>query len=401
MTRTVAAAAVFFVPVGMTLAQDAPLAGPAQQAAPVSALSPQQLDNLVAPLALYPDPLLSQVLVASTYPLEIVEAYQWLQQNRQLTGTALIDAAKQQNWDPSVQALVAFPDVLTRMNQDVRWTTDLGNAFLGQQKDVMAAIQRLRARAQANGKLKSTPQETVATQDQNGQSAITIQPADPQVIYVPTYDPTYIWGPPAWGYYPPLYYPAYGFGFGFGIPFGGLYIGWPGWGGWGWGFNWFGGGLFINGGFFGRYGYGFGGYRGGFAGTRAWSHNYARSSVATGRASYSRSYNTAANVRGAASGARAGGAANGYRSGAAANGYRSGAAANGYRSGAAAQSYNRGYAGQSAARSYSAPSRSYSAPSSAGRSYSAPSRSYSSGGGGGFHGGGGGGGSHGGGGGRR
>jgi hypothetical protein len=374
------------------LAQDPQLAGPAdqQQAAPRSTLAPQQLDNLVAPLALYPDPLLSQVLVASTYPLEVVEANQWLQQNRQLTGTALIDAAKQQNWDPSVQALVAFPDVLTRLNQDVRWTTDLGNAFLGQQADVLAAIQRLRARAQANGKLRTTPQENVTTQTQNGQTEIAIQPADPQVIYVPTYDPTYVWGAPAWGYYPPLFYPTYGFGFGFGIPFGGFYAGWGGWGGWGWGFNWYGGGLFVNGGFFGRYGYGFGGYRGGFAGSQAWAHNYARSSVATGHAAYSRSYQTAANNRSAGgAGARAG-AGSSYRSGAAGNSYRSGAAGNSYRSGAAGQSVNRGYAGQSA-RSYSAPSRSYSGSSGSSRSYSAPSRSYSSGGGGGgFRGGGGG-----------
>jgi len=405
MFRTVAAAGVLFVPLGTTLAlaQEAQPAAPAQQAAPRSTLTPQQLDNLVAPLALYPDPLLSQVLVAATYPLEVVEASQWLQQNRQLTGTALIDAAKQQNWDPSVQALVSFPDVMTRMNQDVRWTTDLGNAFLGQQTDVMAAIQRLRARAQANGKLKTTPQETVTTQNQDGQTAIAIQPADPQVIYVPTYDPTYVWGPPAYGYYPSLFYPTYGFGFGFGIPFGGFYAGWPGWGGWGWGFNWFGGGLFVNGGFFGRYGYGYGGYRGGFAGNRAWAHNYSRSSVATGRAAYSRSYNTAAGARagGVGAGARAGAAGAGARAGAAGSGYRAGAAGAGqsYR-GATGQSTSRSYAGQSAARSYSAPSHSYSAPSRSysapSRSYSAPSRSYS--GGGGARSSGGGGGSHGGGG---
>jgi hypothetical protein len=410
MFRTVAVAGVLFVPVGTTLAL-AQEAGPAEQQAAVrSSLTAQQLDNLVAPLALYPDPLLSQVLVAATYPLEVVEANQWLQQNRSLTGTALMDAAKQQNWDPSVQALVAFPDVLTRLNQDVRWTTDLGNAFLGQQTDVMAAIQRLRVRAQANGKLRTTPQETVTTQNQNGQQAISIQPADPQVIYVPTYDPTYVWGAPAFGYYPPLYYPAYGFGWGFGIPFGGLYAGWGGWGGWGWGFNWFGGGLFINGGFFGRYGYGYGGFHGGaFAGNRAWAHNYSRASVATGRASYSRSYNTAANSRAAAGGFRSGAAAGqSFRGGAAANN-RSFAGQSANRS-FAGQSAARSYAGQSAARSYSAPSRSYSSPSRsssapASRSYSAPSHSYSgggggarsSGGGGGFHGGGGGGGSHGGG----
>ncbi len=420
MFRTLAAAAVLFVPVGsMTaFAQDTAPAGPAGQApAPRTMLSPQQLENLVAPIALYPDPLLGQVLAASTYPLEIVEANQWLQQNRNLTGTALMDAAKQQNWDPSVQAMVAFPDVLSRLNSDVRWTTDLGNAFLGQQADVMGAVQRLRARAQANGKLKTTPQETVTDQTQNGQTQVEIQPADPQVIYVPTYDPAYIWGAPAWGYYPPLFYPTYGFGWGFGIPIGGFYFGWGGWGGYGWGLNWFGRGLYINGGFFGRYGYG-GGFYGahaGFAGNRAWSHDYARSSRATGTASYSRSYATAAN-RGAAGGAYRSAAAGGAaRSSAAGSGYRSSAAGSSYRGGAAGATSNRanpgaaanrGYAGQSAARSYSAsPSRSYSAPAarsygssggSAGRSYSAPAHS-SGGGGGGFHGGGGGGGSHGGG----
>jgi uncharacterized protein DUF3300 len=410
MFRVVAAAGVLFVPVGMTtaIAQEAQPARPAeQQAAPRTTLTAQQLDNLVAPLALYPDPLLSQVLVAATYPLEVVEASQWLQQNRSLTGTALIDAAKQQNWDPSVQALVAFPDVLARLNQDVRWTTDLGNAFLGQQTEVMAAVQRLRARAQANGKLRTTPQETVTTQTENGQTAIAIQPADPQVIYVPTYDPTYVWGAPAWGYYPSLYYPTYGFGFGFGIPFGGFYAGWGGWGGYGWGFNWFGRGLFVNGGFFGRYGYGYGGFRGGFAGNRAWAHNYSRASVATGRAAYSRSYNTAANSRAAGSSFNRGAAGSSFNRGAAGSSFNRGAAGSSFNRGATGQSFNRGAgAGQSAARSYSAPSRSYSSPSRSysapSRSYSAPSRSFSSGGGarssggggGGFHGGGGGGGSH-------
>ncbi len=239
------------------MAQEPPPAGEAPP--PAQPLSPDQLDNLVAPIALYPDNLLSQILAASTYPLEIVEAQQWLQQNRNLSGQQLLDAARQQNWDPSVQALVVFPDVLTKLNQNVRWTTDLGNAFLAQQADVMSAVQRMRAKAQANGKLKSTPQLDVATQAQNGQSAITIQPADPQVIYVPTYDPAYIWGPPLIGYYPPLIYPGIGFGFGFwpgisiGAYFGGFGI-WDGFG-WGWGPNWFGGGIFINNNFFHRYGF--------------------------------------------------------------------------------------------------------------------------------------------------
>src|SRR5438105_1002606 len=138
-----------------------------------------QLDTLVAPIALYPDPLLSQTLAASTYPLEIAEAQQWLQRNGGLQGTQLIEAAKQQNWDPSVQALVAFPDAMRLLASDIRWTTDLGNAFLAQQADVMSAVQRMRARASANGRLSTTPQQVVTTETQDGQSAIEIQPANP------------------------------------------------------------------------------------------------------------------------------------------------------------------------------------------------------------------------------
>ena len=236
-------------------------------------LSPQQLDNLVAPIALYPDPLLTQVMVASTYPLEIVEAQQWLQKNSSLKGEALMNAAQQQPWDASVQALVAFPDVLAKLNQDVDWTNALGNAFLAQQGDVMRAVQRMRSSAMANGKLSSTSQETVTSQTANGQPTIIIQPANPQVIYVPTYDPSYIWGPPLWGAYPPLWYPAFGFGWGPGINmslcFGGW--GWGGWGGWGWGPNWFGGGVIINSGFFRHNGFWRG--PGSFQKGGLWTHN--------------------------------------------------------------------------------------------------------------------------------
>jgi hypothetical protein len=195
-------------------------------------LAPEQLADLVAPVALYPDPLLSQVLVASTYPLEIVEAQQWLQRNGRLRGQQLMDAARQQNWDASVQSLVAFPDVVATLHQDVEWTAALGNAFLAQQSDVMDAVQRMRARARANGKLSSTPQQTVTTETQGAQEAIEIAPAEPQVIYVPEYDPAYVWGPAAWGYYPPLAYARYGFGFGPGIDIGFCFADW---GGWGWG----------------------------------------------------------------------------------------------------------------------------------------------------------------------
>jgi hypothetical protein len=214
-----------------------------------------QLDNLVAPVALYPDPLLSQMLVASTYPIEVVEANQWLQKNKNLRGKALVDAAQQQSWDSSVQALVAIPDALTKLNQDIRWTTDLGNAFLAQESDVMDAVQRMRERAQAGGRLASTPQQKITTQKESGKQAIVIEPSDPEVIYVPVYDPYYIWGPPLYGFYPPLLYPAFGFGFGIGYNIGFCFADWGGWGYWGWAPNWFGSAIFINSFFFDHYGY--------------------------------------------------------------------------------------------------------------------------------------------------
>jgi hypothetical protein len=214
-----------------------------QQTLPQQALSPDQLDNLVSPIALYPDPLLGQLLAASTYPLELVEAQQWLQQNRNLQGRALEDAARQQPWDPSVQVLVAFPDVVALLNRDIRWTTDLGNAFLTQQADVMNAIQALRVQAQNNGRLATTPQQIVTNDVQNGQTAVRIEPANPQVVYPPIYDPAYVWGPSAWGAYPQVYYPGaysgYGYGFGSGINIAGLFTGLLNWGGWGWVLGWF------------------------------------------------------------------------------------------------------------------------------------------------------------------
>jgi hypothetical protein len=248
----------------------------------VALLSPDQLDNLVAPIALYPDPLLGQVLAASTYPLEIVEAQQWMDQNRNLQGAQLLEAARQQNWDASVQALVAFPDVLTLLNRDIRWTTDLGNAFLAQQADVMNAVQAMRARAQDNGRLASTPQQTVSTATQNGQSAIEIQPANPQMVYVPTYNPAYVWGPPAWGAYPPLGYPSTGYGFSFnpGVFIGALFTGLLSFGGWGWGLSWLAHALFLNNLFLGHFGFGGfggggygGGHGGGFGERTVWAHN--------------------------------------------------------------------------------------------------------------------------------
>ena len=226
------------------MAQDGP-PPPPQNQAPL--LPPEQLDSLAAPVALYPDPLLSQILVAATYPLELVQASQWLQQTRGLNGPALTQAAAQQNWDPSVQALVVFPDLIQRLTQDITWTTNLGNAFLAQQGDVMDAVQRLRARAEQAGKLASTPQQRVVNTSDGGQPVIEIQPTSPEVIYVPQYDPAYIWGPPVYFGYPHWYYPHPGialiggafFGFGVGISMGAYFGGgWGGWGGWGWHPGW-------------------------------------------------------------------------------------------------------------------------------------------------------------------
>ena len=199
-------------------------------------LSADQLDSLVAPLALYPDPILSQVLVASTYPLEIVQASQWLNQNSSLSGKALADAAAQQPWDASVQALVMLPDLLDRLSKDVRWTSAVGDAFLAQEQDVMAAIQRMRQKAQQKGALQSNQQQTVNTTTANGQNYIVIEPAQPEVVYVPQYDPAAIWGPPAYYPYPAIAYPPV-FSFGTGFALGAIWAG-GGWGGWGWNCGW-------------------------------------------------------------------------------------------------------------------------------------------------------------------
>jgi hypothetical protein len=206
---------------------------------------------MVAPIALYPDPLISQILVASTYPLEMVQATQWMQRNTNLRGEELTNAASQQNWDPSVQALVAFPDLLPRLTQDITWVTNLGNAFMNQQADVMDAVQRMRQQAQDAGRLQSNEQQQVSTTYDDGRPAIQIQPVDPYVIYVPDYDPGYVWGPyvyypyPRWRY--PHYNPGIYIGFGFGIPMRTYYgASWGGWGGYGWRPGWGGRQIVVN-----------------------------------------------------------------------------------------------------------------------------------------------------------
>jgi hypothetical protein len=241
---------------------------------PVPVLNANQLDDLVAPIALYPDPLISQILVASTYPLEVVEAYQWLQRNPGISGPALTQAAESQNWDPSVQALVMFPDVLKRLNEDVAWTTNLGNAFLAQQADVMGAVQRMRQLAEQNGKLASTAQQQVLTTTDNGQPVVQIVPTNPNVIYVPTYDPAWVWGPPIYYPYPRWYYgPSVGFYFGTGIPVG-LFLGfgWGGWGGWGWHPYWGSRTVIVNNAFIHRYNFNTA-HLATLRGTTVWSHD--------------------------------------------------------------------------------------------------------------------------------
>jgi len=209
-------------------------------------INPEQLESLVSPIALYPDSLLAQVLAASTYPLQIVTARRWMQQNSNLKGKELVEAAGRQDWDPSVQALVAFPTVLQMMDQSLEWTTALGNAFLAQQADVMAAVQRMRMKAQQSGKLQSNAQQQVQSTTVEGQSTIVIQPADPQVIYVPAYNPAVVYGAaPAYYPYPAIAYPtgavvaAGAISFGLGVAVGAIFNGCCGGGwGWGWGCNW-------------------------------------------------------------------------------------------------------------------------------------------------------------------
>jgi uncharacterized protein DUF3300 len=201
-----------------------------------------QLDSLVAPIALYPDPLLAQVLAASTYPLEIMQLQQWLTKNKDLKDKALQDAVAKQPWDATVQALAALPDVVKRLADDIQWTTDLGNAVLAQQSDVMDAVQRMRAKAKGTGNLKSNEQMKVETKVVENKQVIVVEQSKPDVVYVPSYNPTVVYGPPAYPY-PPVYYPPPGaYAAGMAISFGvGMAMGAAWGGGWccnsGWGGN--------------------------------------------------------------------------------------------------------------------------------------------------------------------
>jgi hypothetical protein len=173
-------------------------------------IPPDQLDSLVAPIALYSDPLLTQTLAASTYPLEIVRLHTWLAKNPGLKDKALADAVAKQPWDPSIQAMAALPDLVKHLADDIQWTTDLGNAFLAQQSDAMDAVQHMRKKAQHKGNLKSTEQRKVETKTVENKSVIVIEQANPQVVYVPSYDPVVVYGPPVYPY-PPIYCPPPGY----------------------------------------------------------------------------------------------------------------------------------------------------------------------------------------------
>jgi hypothetical protein len=353
------------------LAQDSPQDQDAQAAPPPDASpagtqapmyvpqSPEQMQRLVAPIALYPDSLVAQILAAATFPDEVVEADRWVQANPDLKGQALGDAVNQQPWDPSVKALCTFPSVLGNMDKNLSWTSTLGDAYYNQQQDVMDAVQVMRRKAQDAGALKTSQQEVVKDDGPN----IVVEPADPDVVYLPAYDPWLVYGYPivAWpGWYP---YPGIWFGgpyLSFGIGFG---IGWWGGYGWGWGhwgFDWHNHYAVFN---HGRY----------YSQSRTFYNrgNYARGGVGRG----------ADGVRGGTDGARGGGEFHG---------------------GAAPRPFE---GDRQAARGYAAPRGESGVHSGvfSGYDHGGESRSYSSRGqssfGGGFHGGGGG--FHGGGGGRR
>lgn len=238
VTRNVIAllCAVALTPGDVSLLAQAPATAQDQKEAKIPA---DQLDSLVAPIALYPDQLLSQVLVASTYPLEVVQLQQWLEKNKTLKDKALADAVKKQDWDPSIQALAPLPDVAKYLAENIKWTTDLGNAFLAQQSDVMDAAQRMRKKAQDNGNLKSTEQQKVETKVVENKQVIIVQQASPEVVYVPSYNPTVVYGAPPYPYppiaYPPPGYYAAGMAISFGI---GMAMGAAWGGGWGWNAGW-------------------------------------------------------------------------------------------------------------------------------------------------------------------
>jgi uncharacterized membrane protein YgcG len=281
-------------------------------------MTAQELQSIVAPIALYPDSLVAQILNAATFPDQVAVANYWLEQNKSLTGSALMNAVDGQSWDPSVKALTQFPSVLNNMAQNLSWTSQLGEAYHNQQADVMSAIQTLRAQAKAAGNLKSTPQMTVV---QQSPQVIVIQPANPQVVYVPTYNPTIVYGTP-------YVVPGYSTGdlvatgllsFGAGIAVGAMMSGGCcGWGWSSWNCNWYHGGAYYHGypyygnnawhgGYYGGYNnYGnhpYNGYNnynhsynGGYNSNGYHANNYNNGYNHTGNTSYNRNTNVSGNT---------------------------------------------------------------------------------------------------------
>ena len=288
--------------------QQAPPAGPTpSSSSPTGQGAPmteQELDSLVAPIALYPDALVAQILSAATFPDQIAVANYWMSQNKDLTGSALGQKVNQQTWDPSVKALTQFPSVLNNLAQNLSWTSELGEAYHNESQQVMNAIQKLRAQAKAAGNLKSTPQQTVSTQTQGNTQVIVIQPANPQIVYVPQYNPTVVYGTP-------YTTPGYSTGalvatgllsFGAGIAVGAMMSGGCcGWGWSSWNCNWFHGAAYY--GYHPYYGNAawHGGYYGGYS-NYGYHPNYNNGYQHYGDSNYNHygntSYNRNTNVSG-------------------------------------------------------------------------------------------------------
>jgi hypothetical protein len=211
----------------------APPASLGQQPEASAVFNQEELEQILAPIALHPDPLIAQILMASTYPLEVVQAERWTKQNASLKGDTVTAALEKQDWDPSVKSLVAFPQVLTMMSEKLDWTQKLGDAVIADQKVVLDTIQKLRAKAQESGNLKTTKEQTVIVEEK----IIKIEPANPQVIYVPSYNPTVVYGAwpypayPPYAYYPPGYVASSMMWFGAGMAMGAAFSG-------AWGYGW-------------------------------------------------------------------------------------------------------------------------------------------------------------------
>jgi uncharacterized membrane protein YgcG len=219
--------------------QSPPASAPSTEA---KTFSQAELEQVVAPIALFPDALLAQVLIASTYPIEVVQADRWIAGHPGLKGTALEDALQKQPWDPAVKSLTALPQVLEMMSQKLDWTQKLGDAFLAQQADVMATAQALRAKALAEGTLKDSKEQKVIVTTENNVTIIKIEPADPEVVYVPTYDPSVVYGTWAYPAYPPYYWYPPGYYYPGGAFLAGVIIGAAIWGD----CNWGNGGVYID-----------------------------------------------------------------------------------------------------------------------------------------------------------